>query len=442
MLKLKTRLALFNLLSKLVFTTLFLLFMPYLIERINLRQVDNLLVQQREEVINIISEIGIEPFMISDWDSTGAFGSYNILKEEYISLERTDSLTDANYIEVSTRLIENEEIDYRVLRYSLQVDGKYYLLEVGRSLSSIEQTGINTRKVMILFLVFIIIITFLTDLQFSRYILNPLDKITKKLKGISEPSTFDKTPVKTHTEDFDSLDRALRELMQNIDDLFQKEKEITVNVSHELLTPIAILRSRLENLLLKPAITHETESWAEDSLKTIHRLQSLVNSLLFIARIESHQYIRNESFNPDDVVKEVIDELSPIAEDAGVLIKTDLSISKNFTNANRSLIFSMFHNIVNNAIKNTGQGGDITISSNVEKDSMIVVNVSDTGNGMTEEQLKDLFLRFKSRRENSEEGAGIGLAIAKAIADFHNIEIKVTSEILKGTKFVFKIPAT
>ena len=80
--KLKTRLSLFNILSKLAFSAILILFLPIIIERISLRQIDNELIKKREEFINLISESGIEPFITSD--STNSFGSYNILKEEYI----------------------------------------------------------------------------------------------------------------------------------------------------------------------------------------------------------------------------------------------------------------------------------------------------------------------------------------------------------------------
>ena len=105
-----------------------------------------------------------------------------------------------------------------------------YLLEVGESLSRILQTESNIKKVMLLFLVLIISITFLTDLQYTRKLLRPLDIITKKLKGISDPAIFDKTPVKTTTTDFIHLDNALTSLMSSIDELFRKEKETTVNI--------------------------------------------------------------------------------------------------------------------------------------------------------------------------------------------------------------------
>jgi signal transduction histidine kinase len=437
MIKLRMKLALFNLLSKLAFTLLFLMFLPYLIERISLLQVDNELIQKREQVISLISRVGIEPFVTSD--NGNVFGSYNILKEEFISLERIDLKEDENYIEVSQRYIEGENITYRVLNYSLKVDGNTYLLEVGKSLSSILHAQMNIKKVMLVFLVFIILITFLTDLQYTRRLLRPLDVITKKLKGISNPSIFDKTPVRTTTLDFRHLDDALIELMRHIDELFQKEKEITVNISHELLTPISVLRSKLENLLIKGDIGSDISTKIEESLKTLHRLQSLVNSLLLIARIESQQYLRDESFSVNEVLNEIISEINPIAEDAGIIIKDEIEKDFYINRANRSLIFSMFYNVLNNAVKNTPSNGEVTVKTTLNENNY-VVTITDTGKGMTETQMSTLFSRFKTKSENNVDGIGIGLAIAKSIADFHGIEIMVNSIIMQSTSFSFRFP--
>ncbi len=437
MIRLRMKLALFNLLSKLVFTILFLMFLPYLIERISLLQVDNELIQKREQVITLISKVGIEPFITSD--SGNVFGSYNILKEEFISLERIDLKEDANYIEVSQRLIEGENITYRVLNYSFKVDGNTYLLAVGKSLNSILHTQKNIKIVMLLFLVFIILITFLTDLQYTRLLLRPLDIITNKLKGISNPSIFDKTPVRTTTSDFHHLDDALTELMRHIDQLFQNEKEITVNISHELLTPISVLRSKLENLLIRRDIGSDISTKIEESLKTLHRLQSLVNSLLLIARIESRQYLREESFSVTEVLHEIITEIIPIAEDAGIIIKEEVEKDFLITRANRSLIFSMFYNIVNNAVKNTPSHGEVLVKTTLHENNYIVT-VTDTGKGMTEAQMSNLFSRFKTKVGNNIDSIGIGLAIAKSIADFHGIEILVNSVIMKSTSFSFRFP--
>ena len=114
---------------------MFIVFLPYIIDRINTLQTDNELIQKREVVIALISKVGIEPFI--NQDTVNGFGSYNILKEEFISLEKADLKSDWNFIEVSKRLIDDETIDYRVLNYSFKVDGVTYLLEIGKSLSSI-----------------------------------------------------------------------------------------------------------------------------------------------------------------------------------------------------------------------------------------------------------------------------------------------------------------
>lgn len=435
MLKLKFKLSLFNLLSKIVFTGVFILLLPVIIERINLKQVDNDLVKKREQVLSLISDIGIEPFITSD----SSFGSFNILKEEYISIEKTSGQEELNYIEESSRLIDDEEIEYRVLLYTFKIEDQSYLLEVGKSLESIYHTGRNIRNVMLAFLIFIIVITFITDTQYTRIILTPLEKIKGKLKLISDPALFDKVPVKTSTSDFHQLDCALCEVMENLNILFRKEKEITVNISHELMTPISVLRSKLENLLLKEDLKSDFTEKIEDSLKTLHRLQSLVNSLLMIARIESNQYLREDSFSVRDLLKDIIREIEPIAEDACIrfihAMKDDLMIK----GANRSLLFSMFYNIVNNALKNTPLGGIVMINCNLDR-GRFGVTISDNGRGLTDAQKSTLFSRFRTRDKNSSEGTGIGLAIAKTIADFHKIEISVVSGLEKGTTFSFIFP--
>jgi signal transduction histidine kinase len=438
MIRFKTKLSLYNLLSKLVFTALFLVFLPSIIERIHLRQIDNTLVQNREQVMSLISRVGIEPFLTSD--TTNTFGSYNILKEEFISLEKIDTSADLNYIDVSNRLIDDDQISYRVINYSFTADSQKYLLSIGKSLASILQSQKNTYNIILGFLAFIIIITMLTDLFYTRILLSPLEAVTNKLKGISKASGFDRTPVKTSTYDFYRLDTTLRELMDRINEAFRKEKEITTNISHELLTPVSVLRSKLENLLLMTDINPEVTVKIEESLKTLYRLQGLVNSLLMIARIESHQYIREDSFSVVSLLDEVISELLPLAEDKGIALKGELTRDANLTDANRALMFSMFYNVVGNAIKNTGKEGEIIVRSKTSHGGF-TVDIDDTGKGMTEAEVSTIFSRFRQGMGASGSGTGIGLAITKSIADFHNVSIKVNSEPGKGTHFSFAFPA-
>ncbi len=146
-----------------------------------------------------------------------------------------------------------------------------------------------------------------------------------------------------------------------------------------------------------------------------------------------------DTFNTNEVLREIVDEIKPIAEDKGVIMNEEISQDYRLKGANRSLIFSMFSNVINNAIKNTSSGGHVTIKSFISG-NYFNVTISDTGCGMSKEQIDKLFSRFKAKVNSQEDGTGIGLAIAKTIADFHRIVVSVTSEVEKGTSFSFIFP--
>jgi signal transduction histidine kinase len=336
-------------------------------------------------------------------------------------------------------LVDNETIDYRVLNYSFKINDETYLLEIGKSLASIRYAQRNIRKIILIFLISIIIITLGSDLFYTGRILKPLELIIRKLINTSSPSLFDKTPVTSSTSEIRQLDQTIIELMTKIDELFNKEKEITVNISHELLTPVSVLRSKLENLLLQKNLDEDTGIKIEESLKTLHRLKTLINSLLFIARIESQQYLKKDSFKLNELIKEIVEELNPISADKEIKLKTEFEADFLFSDANRSLIFSMIYNVANNAIKNTSNNGHINIKSCIRQ-SHFEVSVTDTGNGMTREQIAKLFSRFRKKLDPKDDNTGIGLAITKSIADFHGIDISVTSNPGKGTNFSFYFP--
>jgi signal transduction histidine kinase len=297
----------------------------------------------------------------------------------------------------------------------------------------------NIRTVILVFLALFILVTLLSDLFYTARVLRPLKIITRRLEATSSPSFPDSKQLRTTTKDFLQLDQTLREMMKKIEDLFRTEREITVNISHELMTPVSVLRSKLENMMLQKGLDHDVEAGIEESLRMLHRLKTLINSLLTIARIESRQYMKEDSIKIRELVGEVIEELSPVAEDAGVKITLECNDDFIFRNANRSLIFSMFYNVVNNAVKHTPRKGKIEIGGKW-RDAIFEVSVIDTGKGMTQKQLDNLFSRFRTKLDPEGDSTGIGLAITKSIADFHDIAIRVLSEPGKGTEFFFFFP--
>lgn len=427
-----------NLLFKMLFVGVFILMMPFLAERINLLQTDNELVDKREAFIDMISEWGVEPLLKAD--SVLGFQNYNLLNEEYVSLDVATTDEVWNNIVIEQRQVDDELIDYRVLRYTIGIDNHFYLLEIGKSLASIGRAERNIRQLTIGFLLFFIVVSVLFELVYTTHLLSPLKALVRKIQTTTTPASFTGKPLATTTHDFLLLERTLSDLMKKADGLLRKEKEITQNISHELLTPISIMRSQLENLMLNDDLPDEFATKLQESLGTIHRLKALISSLLLIARIESQQYLKQDDVTIGDLLADIISELEPMAEDAGVRLTLALHANPALHMVNRSLLFSMFYNIINNGIKFSKQGGSVVVETGFA-DSRFRVKVTDSGNGIPAEDMDALFDRFRNnKRSVVESGTGIGLAIVKVIAVFHRIEIHVMSSSAKGTTFEFNFP--
>src|SRR5688500_7691179 len=133
--KLHSKFALYNTLSKIVIILVFVIVMPVVVKEVALINTDRQLQQKKEQVLTILESEGISSFI--EEGSTDGYGSYNLLKEEFISLEETPSALHLDEIENSPRMVDEEVVDYRVLSYSFTAEGKQYILEVARSLSTI-----------------------------------------------------------------------------------------------------------------------------------------------------------------------------------------------------------------------------------------------------------------------------------------------------------------
>ncbi|MFC2152614.1 histidine kinase dimerization/phospho-acceptor domain-containing protein, partial [Bacteroidota bacterium] len=293
-LKLKSQLALFNAFSKALIITLLVFIIPWLVSRISISDTDDVLVQKLDQVIELVDSLGMEAYIDMDAEFQ-AFGSYNILKEEYISIEPIKNDTVINIIQYSQRIIEDELVDYRVLSYSIQENDNNYLIEIGKSISTIYHFEENLKRFAFIFLIIIISLTFLFDLSFIQYLLLPFEKIVRKLKSTNHPTSFNYTPVKTNTSDFIYLDQTIHSLMRKIEAAFNDEREYISNVSHELLTPVSIIQSKLDNILHESELPEKDMIKIFESKKTLRRLTNLVRTLLMMSRIENEEYILTDN---------------------------------------------------------------------------------------------------------------------------------------------------
>ncbi len=436
--KLLTKLTLFITLSKLLIVVLFVLLLPSLVQYVSLRYSNYYLFQQKKKVLDVIKKNSIDYYLQGD----SAYGSYTMLREEYISLVPGDRVRVTDTIETSQRIIEGDTLEYRVLIHHLGTEGLNYQLEIGKTTATIGEYNLLLQRFTLIVLIGLIVLSIIVDLVYTNVLLRPLANIVRsKLIDRKFPFTEPLTPVKTTTTDFKYLDNSLMSLMEKIHEAFSKEREFTSNASHELMTPISILQTNLENLMLEEDLPEAMLDRLSGMMKTVNRLKKIVQALLYISRIENEQYAKNDTVMLQAIVGEVMEELSPRLAMRSIQFTNGISSTTAIKNVNHDLFFQLLYNLINNAIRYNKENGTIQLTGEKIAGGSYRLRVTDTGIGIKEEELPNIFDRFKKSAKAEGEGYGLGLSIVKTIAGFHEFEVRVSSKLGEGTVFTLVIPA-
>lgn len=435
--KLLTKLTLFITLSKLAVVVLFVTLLPSLIERIAFQYTNYYLREQQKKVLKVIAHNGVDFYLQGD----SSYGSYTMLKEEYISLEPADIYSKLDTIETARRVVEQDTLTYRVLSHTFNYGNRNYVMEIGKTTATINQYNNDLQKVALFVLVGLVVITLLIDLIFTRYLLKPLGEIIRtKLLNRKFPFNEEIPPVKTSTYDFKYLDTAFIQLMDQIHEIFAKEREFTANASHELMTPISILQTKIENMMMEESVDEHLQSKLMEMMKSLNRLKKIVRSLLLISRIENEQFAKVDTTSPKTLINEVIQDLSHRLEEKQLMLSVDIDSSFTLKNLNYDLLYQLFYNLINNAIRYNKQKGIIQISDERANGSYFI-KISDTGIGIPEEEIATIFNRFKKANQ-SKAGFGLGLSIVKSIISYHQMDLNVSSVVNEGTSFTIVFPKT
>ena len=437
--RIKHQLAIFNALTRLLIIVALWFSLPMLIEKVVYKHIDKTLLEKKQKFINQLGKEEIKDFLTRN-DPTETYASFSTLHNEFLELYRAKknfSKGASDFLNES-RIIEDEQNEYRVLYYNFTYENTKYVLEIGNGLSEINNLTFTIQLFTSALLFIIILITFLADTFFIEYLLKPFYKIINtKIRHVNEPNSFNYTKIKTHSTDFQELDSVLNQMMFRINDLFQKEKQFIANVSHELLTPISLLKNRFENLLQNESIDDVGIDKIASSLRTLDLLKKVINNLLLISRIDNNQFINNEQIAIKEIIQEILKDFEDRIEEKQISVINEVTGDFVFL-GNRTLIRIMLYNLVLNAIKYNVTTGKLTLKSNFAAGNYLLT-ISDTGKGMTEAQQATIFERF-TQIAIEQEGQGLGLAIVDSIAAFHHIEINVVSKIDFGTTFTVQFP--
>ncbi|HEX8013779.1 MAG TPA: HAMP domain-containing sensor histidine kinase [Flavobacterium sp.] len=440
--KIKHQLAIFNALTRLLVILVLWLMLPILVENVVYRHINNGLIEKKKKFIDLLNQKEINDLIENSDDSTETYSQFTTLHSEFLVLSRLPSKPSQKKTTFSNdnRIIEGEENEYRILQYHFTYGNQGYQLEIGSSLSEVNDLTFSVRLFIIIVLVVIVLITFLADTVYIEYLLKPFYKIIDtKIRRVNEPEAFDHTPINAKSRDFKELDFVLNQMMDRIAEVFKKEKQFISNVSHELLTPIALLKNKLENLLQNESLNDNAIDKIAGSLKTLDMLKKIINNLLLISRIENNQYESNEHINFKEIINDLQEDLQDRIDDKGITFVNKIEDDFSFT-GNKTLIHILIYNLVTNAIKYNKADGSIMVSEGFLNNQYFIA-IADSGIGLSESQIENIFNRF-ARVSSDQEGQGLGLAIAKSIAVFHHIEIKVFSILNQGTTFTLLFSET
>jgi two-component system phosphate regulon sensor histidine kinase PhoR len=219
-------------------------------------------------------------------------------------------------------------------------------------------------------------------------------------------------------------------------------RELIGNISHDLRTPLAGIKAMVETL---QDTALDDKKAANDFLTRIddevNRLTQLVSEITELSRIESGKAeLRKEPININLLIQDVITHINPLADSQQIIINTSLNPDLPIISADKDRIRQTLINLLHNAIKFNHPGGKVLISSNFNT-VFVIVNVSDTGLGISKDDLPHIFERFyKGDKSRAKGGSGLGLAIAKHTIQAHGGNISVISEEGKGSTFSFAIP--
>lgn len=439
--KIKHQLAIFNALTRLLVILILWLTLPILVENVVYRHINNSLLEKKKKFIDHLNQNEINDF-IENSDSTDTYSQFSTLHSEFLVLSKLAFKPNQKKAVFSNdyRIIEGEQNEYRILQYHFTYENQNYQLEIGSSLSEIKDLTFIIRFFILIVFVIILLITFLADTFYIEYLLKPFYKIIDtKIRRVNQPEAFDHTPIKAKSRDFRELDLVLNQMMDRIAELFKKEKQFISNVSHELLTPISLLKNKLENLLHNNSLDDNAIDKIASSLKTLDMLKKIINNLLLISRIENNQYTTDEDIFFYEIISDMQEDLQDRIEDREISFSNTMTHDFSFK-GNKTLVHILIYNLITNAIKYNRQGGKITIADGFSH-GQYFISIEDSGIGMDASQTGKIFTRF-ARINSDQDGQGLGLAIADSIASLHHIEIKVDSRISVGTKFTLLFPKT
>ena len=378
-----------------------------LMNKYYLHEIDEYLYLQRERVI----ENSLKTLQISE------IPVWNKFNDEETILPYTGKTNDDLFV---TENIYNEHekgfIPYRILYSPVKIEGENYVLTI--RLNIYETRKILQSSALLQLLLFICLMA--SMILITGLIHGKLWKPFYRTISLTEQFNIQNNEVPdfplTATQEFEQLNQALKRLIKNNLQAYKIQKEFTENASHEMQTPLAIFRSKLDILLQQSGLTKEQLKIIQTLNEASSRLIRMNKNLLLLAKMDNLQFPDTQMLNVGDLLDKSLSFLLEQTEVASIALETQFADRNITLQANKMLVESLVNNLLTNAIRHNVRNGKILVR--LEKTRLIVLN-SGSKHPLDNTQI---FRRF-GRMNTATQGSGLGLAIVKQICLLYGWQI-------------------
>jgi signal transduction histidine kinase len=335
--------------------------------------------------------------------------------EQLKSFGKIDTIFNANYFDS----LDNEIEPYRVLNSTVVIENRPYVFSARISL--VENEDLVKRIVFVFVILFVLLLTALIFVSnyFSKKLWQPFQNTLETLKSFDLTArttvSFDKTSI----EEFDVLNHSLKKLFEKNISVFTQQKTFIENASHELQTPLAVLKSKVTLLLQNRNITKEQTEILSSVEMTISRMTRINKNMLLLSKIDNSQFADTELVEVTEIISETLYLLNDYISTKQIEVADNIN-QKLFLTCNKTLLEILISNLLINSIVHNSEKGKIRL--NLFDRTLSVANT-----GKTKLNTESLFSRF-AISSSDKTNSGLGLAIVKEICNRYQWHINYVFE--------------
>ncbi len=284
----------------------------------------------------------------------------------------------------------------------------------------------------------------LVGYQVARQGIRPVEEMATTARRITSSHLGERIAAEGYPYELALLALTFNNMLDGLEESFERISRFSADIAHDLRTPVNNIRGEAEVALARARTIDEYRDALESSLEEAVRLSDLISNLLFLARTESPlTHLRLELVDVTELLEGIRDYYDASAADAGVVLTSARGSEPVTVELDRTLLQRAIGNLVSNAVANTPEGGSVMMEAHTES-ANILIEVSDTGVGISADALPrvfDRFFRVDPSRSRASGGTGLGLSIVQGIVQLHRGSVEIASNPGLGTRVTLRMPA-